>query len=235
MQSEFCFIIPVKIGTPTQEFYIRRCLESIRRLYSNTLVVIALASGTDPLVFHDDNVIQVRNPYFSTIGCLYLMYVHRYAEYAYILHDSMVVSALLPKPTKDVSFIYTFHEPGMSVEHYRDNYRKILPPYDAFELERSQMYGCFGVSMGIRHSAIERLNILPLVSKITTKTDFCAMERVFAYLCRSQNIQHDVLCGSIFAETDPWAHPEFAHMTLDELLDRKYNVCVIKSLVGRTE
>lgn len=230
-----CFIIPTKIDTPSQSFYIYRCLESIRAIYPDTLIVIALSKGTSQLNISDTNTIQVENPYFSTLGCIYLFYVHKYAEYAYILHDSMVVINIFPTPIKPISFIYTFNEPGMSANVYGQNYTKLLSPMQCHDMITKQRYGCFGVSMGLRHDIIEKLNIFQIIPRVVTKNDFCAMERIFAYLCKSNGIEYDVICGDIFGETNPWSHPEFASMSLHDIKSKNYKVCVVKSLVGRTE
>lgn len=230
-----CFIIPTKIDTPSQEFYIHRCLKSIRRLYPVTKIIIALSKNTAQLSIEDPNTTQVENPYFSTLGCLYLFYKHKYADYAYILHDSMVVNTHIPRTTSEVSFMYTFYEPGMCANIYHANYQKLLTPYQYSDMLQHQKNGCFGVSMGLTHSVIEKLKILDVIPNITTKNDFCATERIFAYLCDSNHIAYDVLCGSIFGVADPWTHPELASMTLEDILSRNYPLCIIKSLVGRTE
>ena len=230
-----CFILPVKIDSPSQEFYIRRCLKSIRRLYTDSLIVIALAKNTNRITLEYENVIQVENPYFSTLGCIYLFYVNKYADYAYILHDSMIVNKPIIESDKDISFIYSFDEPGMCNEIYADSYRKLLSPTQHYDMIKTQKTGCFGVSMGLHYRAIENIGILPVLAKVTTKNDFCAMERVFAYLCQLGRCEYDVLCGTIFNESDPWVHTELSTMTLDQILERNYTMCVIKSLVGRTE
>lgn len=235
MVSKVCFMIPTKIDSPSQEFYIRRCLKSIRRIYPSTPIIIALAKGTSPIATDDPHILQVENPYFSTLGCIYLLYRNNYAEYAYILHDSMVVNSLIPESSRDVSFIYSFHEPGMCAHIYHPNYQKLLSPSQYRDMLFNQKTGCFGVSMGMKLSVIERLGVLELAPKLTTKNDFCATERIFAYLCDSNHVEYDVLCGSIFGDADPWAHPELSNMSLEEILARNYRMCIIKSLVGRTE
>lgn len=230
-----CFIIPVKIDSKPQEFYIHRCLKSIRRIYPVTKVIIALSKGTQSLSLDDPNIIQIENPYFSTLGCIYLFYKYKYADYAYILHDSMIVNDVIPESKCDISFFYSFFEPGMCSHIYHPNYQKLLSPHQYSEMLRIQKIGCFGVSMALKHSVIEKLGILDIIPKLTTKNDFCAMERIFAYLCTAGSIDYDVFCGSIFGDADPWAHPELSNMTLEEILHRKYKMCIIKSLVGRTE
>lgn len=235
MSANECFIIPVKIDSPSQEFYIQRCLKSIRRLYATTKIILALAKRTPRLHIDDPNLIQVENPYFSTLGCIYLFYKHKYADYAFILHDSMVVTKPIPRTGCDVSFFYYFYEPGLATTNYFQNYQKILSPHQHRDMMQHQKTGCFGVAMGMNHSTIQKLDILTIIPIVTTKNDFCAMERIFAYLCASNNINYDVLCGSIFGIADPWKHPELTTMTLEEILERNYPMCIIKSLVGRTE
>lgn len=227
-------MIPVKMETSSQEFYLRRCLASIRRLYPTTKVIIALAKGTYTLSIDDPNTIQVENPYFSTLGCIYLFYKNRYAESAYILHDSMVVTKPIPKSNRDVSFLFCFHEPGMNAIQYNESYGKLLPIEQHFHMVQTSVAGCFGVAMKLNHSVIERLNILPVIPKVTTKTDFCAMERVFPYLCKRANVRVEALCGNIYGgDSDPWQHPELITMTLEEIIAKNYSACIVKSLVGR--
>jgi hypothetical protein len=229
-----CFIIPVKIDTVKQEFYIHRCINSIRRIY-DAPIIIALANGTSEIVTTLSNITQVLNPYFSTIGCLYLFEKNKYADYAIILHDSMVLLSEIPKPSTDVSFVYDFYEKDMDIINYNENYKRILNINDYHIMINTQKQGCFGVSMGIYHYAVEKTGILEIASKIVTKKDFCATERIFAYLCRKNHVIHSVMCGSIFSDVDPWVNKHFETMTLEEFIARGYKQCIIKSLVGRVE
>ena len=230
-----CFIIPTKIDNDVQSFYIHRCLKSIRTFYPSTLIIIALSTGTNILEIDDPNIIQVKNPYFSTLGCIYLFHIHKYANYAYILHDSMTLTSILPPSKNSISFMYMFDEPGMSSNIYAENYKKILTPSQCYDMINNQKIGCFGVSMGLDQSIIENIGILELIPSVTTKTDFCAMERIFAYLCDSNGITYDVLCGSIFGCANPWENPQLSTMSFDEIVSKNYGLCVIKTLVGRTE
>jgi hypothetical protein len=229
-----CFVIPVKIDSKKHEFYIHRCIASIRRL-CNDPIILALAKGTQRIRADYPRIEQVENPYFSTMGCLYLFDKYRYADYAYILHDSMVVLSPLPAPSSNVSFIYDFHEPGMETQHYQSNYRKLLPADLCRDMIETQTQGCFGAAMGLYHHAVSKTGILKLVMLVTTKNDFCAMERVFAYICRKSQVGHNVLCGSIFGDANPWNHPEFETMSLPDLLSLGRKEYILKSLVGRTE
>lgn len=229
-----CFIIPVKIDSKKQEFYIHRCIASIRRLYSDP-IILALAKDTHHLHLEYPGIEQIENPYFSTMGCLYLFDKYHYADYAYILHDSMVVLSSLPAPSSNVSFIYDFHEPGMETQHYQSNYQTLLSADLCRDMIETQEQGCFGAAMGLYHHAVSKTGILDIVGLVATKRDFCAMERVFAYMCRKSRVGHNVLCGSIFGDANPWNHPEFETMSLTELLSLGRKEYILKSLVGRTE
>lgn len=231
---DLCFMVPVKIESVKHEFYVHRCIQSIRRLY-DAPIILALSNGTSELSTTMPNVTQVSNPYFSTVGCLYLFEKNKYADYAVIMHDSMVLLSEIPTPSTNVSFIYEFIEPGMETIHYGENYSRLLSPTDCHDMIKTQTQGCFGVAMGIYHSAVRKTGILDIAHSIVTKRDFCATERIFAYLCRKNDVGHNVLCGSIFSEVDPWVNRDFESMTVEQFLARGYKQCIVKSLVGRTE
>jgi hypothetical protein len=228
-----CFAIPVKIEKSQHEFYIRRCIDSIRRLYPDVAIVILLSSETSPLVFDDINIFQITNPYYGIMGCFYILDKYKCAEYAYIIHDTMVVLKELPTPEKPVSFLYDFKEPTLSAEHYDISYKKLLSSDDYNSLFREKVNGCFGVTMGIQSKIIQQTGVLELLTKVSNKTDGCAMERVFSFLCKKNNIEYDVLCGSIFGFMCPWNHPEFCKLTLQEILQHKYPTYILKCIVNR--
>lgn len=234
MKSE-CFIIPTKVDNQSHRFYIDRCIESIRRVYPDTLIVIALSKGTSSMEIDGDNIIQVQNPYFSTLGCICLFHLNKYADYAYVIHDSMVITKQFPMTSAPVSFIYSFDEPGMCSNIYMENYSKLLEPSECYAMVSKHRRGCFGVSMGLDHDIIGKLGVLPIIPNVTTKNDFCAMERIFSFLCASNRIQVEVICGDIFGEANPWKYSEFSTMSLNDILARNFDVCVVKSMVGRTE
>jgi hypothetical protein len=231
--ESLCFMIPVKIQIPKHEFYIRRCVKSIRRFYEKVSIIILLSDETNPIIFEDSNIFQIKNPYKFTLGCLYILDKFKCAEYAYIIHDSMIINRILPPPSKNVSFIYSFFEPGMMNNIYSESYKKILSYDDYTDLVTNHTEGCFGITMGIRCDIVTKIGVLDILTSVTTKEDGCAMERIFSFLCKKNNIEHDVLCGDIFGDTDPWAHPEFATMSLEEILNLNYPHYIIKAIINR--
>jgi hypothetical protein len=228
-----CFIVPVKIDTPSQEFYIRRCVESIRMFYPTAILVLVLASGTLPLDFQDPSILQVPNPYFSTLGCLYLFHVNKYTDYAIIMHDSMVVINPIPIKWHGVSYLYDFQ--GCIDLDYNDrSYRKMLTTEEYVQMTNTHTQGCFGLAIGIEHGTVEKCGILRFVPLVTTKVDLCAMERIFPYLCRTHGIDVNVLCdwyeGGLWH--DVWEKNE-PNLSLQDILKRKYTQCIFKTVVSR--
>ena len=231
-----CFLVPMKIDRPEHEFQIRRCVESIRYFYPRTLIVVVYAPGSRVSMPEDENLLLEENPYFATMGALYLFYTHKYADYAYVIHDSMAILRPLPEPYGDVRFLYCFKHCVRDHHHVMmDVYTEVLPPDDVFQLVNRLSIGCFGTAFLIRHSAIEKLEILNIIPKVKTKHQLEGMERVFAYLAVKHNLltPDPAICGDIFAPNiDPWAHG-IGHLSLNELLRVNFPQPIFKCIVSR--
>jgi len=233
--ASFCFIVTVKITNQNQEFFIKRCIDSIRRIYPDTPIIIAKSPDTVCDLPSGKNIRIEENPYYSTFGALYLFYKHRYADYAYILHDSMCITRQLPDPTGDIRFLYWFGKKDIAHNHYRRGYEKLLPTTDVDRLMSTLSYGCFGCSFLIRHSCIEKTQLLDILPNVQTKYDFEAMERIVAYL----SIKHGLidpeiaLCGDIFeSRVNPWTNG-LTYASLDDILRLKFPQPIFKSIVSR--
>jgi hypothetical protein len=201
--------------------------------YPTSPVVIAVAADSVPLTVEPDALTQiVPNPGFSVIGCVALFHAHKYAEFAFILHDTMTIVKPIPADyTADIQFVYHFIQPGMGNESYSSQYAQLLSPADHDAMVKTQL-GCFGPAFFIRHSAIERLGILPLVPKVTTKAHMEAMERVVAYLATKNGLLRSnfSICGHcIDFYNPPWS----ASMTFEELLQVDTPFSVLKVILGR--
>lgn len=228
-----CFIIPVKIDTPSQEFYIRRCVESIRMFHPEARIIVALANGTPRLGFLDSAILQVPNPYFSMLGCLYLFHVNKYADYAFIIHDSMVVIKPIPITWHGVSYIYDF-QGELDIDYNDKSYRRLLTAEEYNTLTNTHTQGCFGVTMGIEHKTVEKCGVLRFVPRVNSKVDVCAMERIFPYLCRINKIEVNVLCN--WKDGDMWNKlwkNDEPYLSLQDILRRNYTQCIFKTLVFR--
>lgn len=230
-------MIPVKLDNPEQEFYLKRCIESIRTFYPTTLIVIVAASGTVLTIVSNEYTIVVRNPYFSTLGAMYLLHMNRYASHACILHDTMTLVKPLPTCLSPLLFLYHFKD---CIEEYHtlyiNGYKNILPLSDVNRLILTLKYGCFGCACIIERSIIERIGLLNIIPRIKVKYDFECMERILAYIA----IKHRVipselsLCGDIIQSVaNPWRHPEYSTFTNQDILSIGFPKIIFKSLCGR--
>jgi hypothetical protein len=229
-----CFLVPVKLRSPDDEFHTRRCIGGIRTFYPISKIVLAVAKDSLPLTIQpDENMEIVENPYFATIGCLSLFHRNKYAEFAFILHDSMtVVKPIEADYTSQIQFFYFFTQPGMANDYYHSGYAEILSPEDHRDMVQNQIIGCFGATMFIRHSAIERMGILPLIPKVTRKFHLDCMERIIAYLATKHGLlkPNHSICGACM---DLGQQPWNGSMTLDEMLRAKTPYSVLKVILAR--
>lgn len=222
-----CFMIPVKTTDEVSLACTRRCIQSIRRLYPTEPIIVALAEDTQPLDV--DTIIQVKNPYFSTMGCLYLFHIHHYADYAVILHDSMCVTSRLQN-LSTVTYIYDFWN-SLDMGDNWQTYRTLMTEDELQDMLRIQRQGCFGVALGIEHGMVQRCGLLRFVPLIKNKNGLCAMERIVAYLCTKANITPTVLCGDI---EKIWRRGwDEKNLTLEDVLAKGYPECVYKTFLAR--
>lgn len=228
-----CFLIPVKLDTPSQEAYLWRCLSSIRKVYPTTSIYILRAPGTHLQLRPDSNTYIVTNPGFSTVGALRLFEENRYADVACILHDSMVLLKPLPSPLPDVQFLYHF---GSRVFEHSLNlagYRRIVPS-EADDICSTLQQGCFGTTLIVHHDTLVEIGIRDVYPKITTKYDFECMERILAFRVQKAGLLRPSLCGDILDPiSDPWKHTEYASMTLDQLYGLSFPHPILKASVAR--
>jgi hypothetical protein len=198
--------------------------------------VLAMANGSLPLSCAvDSNVQTVVNPYFSTLGCLWLFHKHRYATTAAIIHDSTVILGKLPALEKGVQFLYHFVEPSLDRERNQEGYQRLLTYLELHEMLSTHTFGCFGNMFYIHKDALEPSGLLRFVRAIKTKYDFECMERISAYVAKKSGLLVGYsLCGSIFQPVaNPWDHAEYATKTIDEFLADGFPFLLAKSIVGR--
>ena len=199
------FLIPLKLESVSQTFFIKRCIRSIRRLYPQAPIIVCLAPGT---VYENHEVKIVPNVGFSIFGCIRLWHEHKYAEYACILHDSTVLVKRLPEP-EAVRFLYHFDEPNLDRPQNDEGYQRLLSREEYCDMIRTHSFGCFG---NMIYGDIENTRcLLAYCDKVKTKYDFECMERIVAYILSRNATLLPSVCGSIFDSiANPWVHPEYA-------------------------
>lgn len=228
-----CFMIPVKLNTPAQQVYVRRCIASLRIHYPATPVYVVCAAGTQVSLDSDANLFVVQNPSFSTIGALQLFEENRYADAVCVLHDSMVLLAPLPSPLPDLQFLYHFESEVFEHTLNVHGYRRLVP-LEANALLATLRVGCFGNALIVRHDRLLALRLTPLYPQINTKYDFECMERILAFRVQTAGLLRPSLCGNILHPVcDPWKHTEYATMTLDQLRDIAFPHPILKACLGR--
>lgn len=229
----FCFMIPVKVDVPEQDFYLRRCLSSIRAMYPTTPVYIVRAPDTHISLELDPYTHLLQNPSFSTFGALQLFEENRYADTVCVFHDSMVLLAPLPSPLPDIQFLYHFEsnvfEHGLNMSGYNR-----LVPSEANALVTGLQVGCFGNACIIRHDRLLQLRLTELYPRVKSKYDFECMERILAFRVQMAGLLRPSLCGNILHPiSDPWKHTEYASMTLNQLQRILFPFPILKSCIGR--
>lgn len=231
-----CFLIPVKLDTMEQSRYVLRCIESIRQLYTEETIVLAIAHNSLPLKMEfDSNVLQVPNPFFSTLGCLALFHHHKYATTALILHDSTVVLGRLPTLQTGLQLVYHFIEPSLDRPRNEEGYKRLLTFPEWQDMTRTHTFGCFGNMIYIHQDAVESSGLLRFSPLIKTKYDFECMERILAYISvKSGVLVGHSLCGSIFhPRADPWVHTEYATKTVEDFKREGFPFIIGKCIVAR--
>ena len=232
--KSICFMIPSKLETPDHLRILLRCIESIRHVYPTAPVVIALAKGSTLSHVFDTHTQVVENPYFSTWGCLHLFHHNRYADQAFILHDSVVLTRPV-EPVDRFQFIYHFNEPGLDRPRNDEGYARILPESERTSMLTTTKTGCFENMMALDHDLVEQLEFLDYIPKITTKYDFECMERITSYLAGKHGYGTTTsMCGDIFHPImDPWVHTEYAWLTFADVQTLNFPAVFLKAIVAR--
>ena len=229
-----CFMVPTKLETPDHLRILLRCVESLRHFHPTVPIVIAVARGSTLTHAFDEYTQVGENPHFSTWGCLYLFHHHRYANQAFVIHDSVVLTRPV-EPVDRFQFVYHFNEPSLDRPKNDEGYARLLPADDYQPMLTTTRTGCFGNMMVLDHDLVEELEFLEYIPKIKTKYDFECMERIASYLAHKHGCTNTTsMCGDIFNPiVDPWAHTEYADVTLTEALAMNFPAVFLKAIIAR--
>lgn len=232
--APLCFLVPTKLEHPDHTRILLRCIESIRHFHPTTPVIVALAKGSELTVTFDEHTQVVENPHFSTWGCLYLFHHNHYADQAFVIHDSVVLTRPV-EPVDRFQFVYHFNEASLDRPRNDEGYARILPEEDYRPMLDTTQTGCFGNMMILDHDLVQELEFLDYIPKVKTKYDFECMERIASYLAGKHGYANTTsLCGDIFEPiVDPWAHTEYAYLTVDQVLAMNFPAVFLKAIVAR--
>jgi hypothetical protein len=216
------FYIPVKLDTPERETLLRRCYTSIRRIYPEASITLLLSMDSLPLTMEYDATIRT-NTGFSVVGALQAYLDEQSTDYAYILHDSMVVTHELPIPKSHILPIFHFDD-MLDCGRYDTCYQDTLQS-NYIEFRQTYTQGILGCSFVIQKGV--RLTL----PNITTKYQLEALERMLPYYISKQGYTlQPSLCGSIF-DYNPWDNPQWTTDPLESFLSSP--IPVVKTLAFR--
>lgn len=227
-------MIPTKIDTSSQNTLLVRCIESIRRIYPETKIVVVIAKNSIPVyVTPDEHTILETNPGFSVFGCLMLFNANKYADQAWILHDSIVLLKPVPNVNK-FAFVFHFNEPGLDIHRNNEGYRRLLSYIDYNDMVSRTKIGCFGNMFVIDHDEIKNIEILRYCRHVQTKYDFECMERIVGFLALKNGYSTVSVCGDIFDPVvDPWVHTEYVDLTIEQCQALSFPTIILKAIIGR--
>ena len=243
------FIISHYAGTDQHNCSLDNCIKSLIMHYGNEIPIFIVDDHSPvPIPEHIKNMSNVRvdsNPFPKSgeVGSMYWYLKHpEVGPHAFIIHDSMIaMHAIDPiKCLKEnqVCLLWYFDRAfGYHIERIIGLLQNIIETSksksDKHHLIQNFLnnagktwVGSFGISALVTHERLsymqELYNLFGCISKIVTREDREAFERIFGMIsCLSQN-KVTSICGNIFD------HPHmntgyFSKMTLDELQSQKQN------------
>jgi hypothetical protein len=174
-----------------------------------------------------------KNPGFSVFGCLSLFEKYKYADQAWIIHDSVVLLRKLPIIER-FSFIYHFYEPSLDIPRNDAGYKRLLNSVEYAEMTTITKHGCFGNMFAIDYEEIRKIDIQRFIPHIHTKYDFECMERIVGYLALKNGYSTLSVCGDIFDPiANPWSHTEYASLSLDRCIQLNFPEVFLKAIIAR--
>ncbi len=234
-KASFGFILLRHVNSEQSNEYWKIAYESIRKYYSNLIVIIDDNSNDflTPMTMKNVIVIQSEYPGRGELLPYYYYSKHKWFDQAVILHDSVFINKKIDFHVHSYKFLWEFTEHKYNEPSKEKNLIRALNNHDELiELyETKQWKGCFGVMMVVQHSFLKQLDkqydlskLLPLVKK---RNDRKGLERVIA--CMFQTKRTAV---SMFGDIFNYGYKPF-YYSYKDYLKKKQNLPVIKLWSGR--
>lgn len=195
--TTFGFIILRHARNEIDNLLGKRCFESIRKHYpTNTIVIIDDHSLLHDVSYIDEHTTVEYSELHPGVGELlpwYYFYKKKYFDVACILHDSMGISENIDIIQNKNKFLWQFEGDHMLGNHGEFEIVKYLRGgnmnWYGMVSESKKWKGCFGVCGIFEWDVLVHLQIIfgifdeHFVSKIRTRTDRMALERIFGWCC----------------------------------------------------
>lgn len=250
--EEFGFIILRHINNDITHNYWKECVNCIRKLYNEKIIVIDDNSpiktdiSQEKSLFLNTDIVYSEIPGLGEIYGYFHAWKYRPFKKFVVLHDSMFLKERIDSECKNIIFLWHFDKYlGGTIESKETdtNYKfisyckkteqdKILNLY----YDKTKWLGCFGVSSIVKIEFIdilfEKYDLLNCIIKIYNRHDREAMERIFALLSFLEESELKInpsLLGNILTD-----YPSSYYVKWQNYIDGFNNGCkVIKIWSGR--
>lgn len=234
-KTSFGFIMLRHVNSAQTDEYWKLAYESIRKYYSNLIVIIDDNSNHFLTSMSMKNVIVLQSEYPGSGELLPYYYYSKYKwfDQAVILHDSVFINKKINFQVHTYKFLWEFTEHKYDVPSKEKKLIRVLKNHDELMdlYETKQWKGCFGAMMAVNHSFLSQVDklydfskLLPLVK---TRDDRKGLERVIACMFQTRGTAVSIF-GNIFKYgTDPFKY------NYQDLMKRRSSLPVIKIWSGR--
>lgn len=186
------FIIIRHVNSNKTNFLWKECYYSIRKYYSNKIIIIDDNSDTNFLTSIDNlvncEIIQSEFPKRAELLPYYYFLKNAWFDTAVIFHDSIFIQKPI-KFDKVNCFLWHFEthayddiDGEMNIISKLNNSEELLKLY----LNKEKWYGCFGVMSVITYNMIHdinsKYNFFNTINYIRSRSDRMILERVFAVI-----------------------------------------------------
>lgn len=196
IKDNYGFIMVRHVNSEKTNNYWIECYNSIRKFYSNKIVIIDDNSDYNYIKIDDKiniyNVEFVQSKYHARGEILgyYYFYKKHFFDKAVIIHDSVFIKKYIDfNKYEHVRFIWHFTSPWFD-ETAEKNMLLLLNNKEELQqyyYKRDLIHGCFGVQSVITYNFLSHLenkyDFFELIRFITNRTERMNLERIFALMC----------------------------------------------------
>jgi len=213
-KTSFGFILLRHVNSKESDNYWKSAYESIRKYYSNPIVIIDDNSNSflTSIPMKNTIVLQSEYPGRGELLPFYYYIKHKWFDQAVILHDSAFINKKIDFHVHSYKILWEFtkHQYDKPLKekqliHALKNNEELLALY-----ETKQWKGCFGCMMIVRHSFLKELNrtydfsrLLPLVKN---REDRKGLERVIACMFQTKGTAVSMLGDIIVYGIKPFTY-----------------------------
>ena len=254
----FGFIITRHVNSEKTNKYWNRCIQCIRKFYTNKIIVIDDNSNKQFLQASYDykNVEFVQSEYPGAGELLpyYYFYKNHYFNNAVFIHDSVFIHSRINFENINIPVLPLWHFNCQKSEKPENSIRLInslknnkeikemfvsdtINKYEVLHFTKMKWMGVFGTQCFINHSFIANIqnkyNLFNLLNVVKNRTDRCSLERVMAlmfYREFPQLIHIKSLFGDIYLKNYGYSYDNYCN---DLNIHKKVNYPFVKVWTGR--